>query len=416
MSIDVDIAVVGGGLAGASLACALAGSGLSIALIEANPPDAPVAAAASIRTTAIAWGTRALFEQLDLWPAMADSAAPIKRLHVSQQAAFGSVRVAAAEYDLPALGYVLPNTALADALHGRLADLPDVTVIAPARFEALRYVDDRVALTLSCGSDDDRHVQIVRTRLVIGADGARSAVRESLGVGAKIDDYRQSAVVTVIESERPHDACAYERFTPDGPVALLPRTRTSCAAVWTLPSEQARRACDLDEADFVAELQTAFGQRLGALALAGPRGAYPLFRVLSDTPVSRRAALIGNAGHALHPAAAQGFNLAIRDALVFAAMLRERLAEHSGGFDPGDADLLAAWAEARVPDQHRVANFTDGIVRLFSNRLPGFGLARAAGLVGLSLAPGIRRDMARRSMGLALAPAIGAAERGGARR
>ena len=181
-----------------------------------------------------------------------------------------------------------------------------------------------------------------------------------------------------------------------------------CAAVWTLPTDTAHEMLRVDDAAFTAALQSAFGHRLGALTLAGPRGAYPLQRVLCDRAVAERAALIGNAGHSLHPAAAQGFNLALRDALIFAAMLRERLAqtrtEPDAVFDPGDPDLLAAWAESRRPEQHRVANFTDTIVRTFSNRIPGFGPARAAGLFGLSLAPEIRDDMARRSMGMALAP------------
>lgn len=399
-SADYDIAVVGGGLAGASLACALADSGLSIALIEAVGFDARADANMQARTTALAWGTRALFEQLGLWDDMAVDAAPIKRLHVSQRKHFGSVRVNAADYDLPALGYVLPNLTMIGALRARLEQLPDVDVIAPARFESLAYTEDgcRIALTCARGDGETREL---RTRLLVGADGARSSVRGALGIGAYIDDYEQRAIVTIVEPERAHAGCAYERFTPDGPIALLPRTRATCAAVWTLPSARAEQLCETDEASFIDAMQDAFGQRLGALTAAGPRGSYPLARVLCERAATRRAVLIGNAGHALHPAAAQGFNLAIRDALVLAVMLRERL-DMSPDFDPGDADLLEGWAEARRPDQHRVANFTDTIVRLFSNRVPGLDHARGAGLFGLSLLPAIRDDMARRSMGLAL--------------
>lgn len=403
MSRDYDIAVVGGGLAGASLACALADTGLSIALVEAVPFDTPADANMQARTTAIASGTRALFEQLGLWADMARDAAPIKRLHVSQQGRFGTVRVNAADYDLPALGYVLPNLTMIEALRARLGDMPSVDMIAPARFETLArdQADGRIEISCACENGD---TETLRTRLLVGADGARSSVRGALGIGAHIDDYHQHAIITIVEPERPHGGCAYERFTPDGPIALLPRTRESCAAVWTLPSERAERLCAVSEAEFIAEMQAAFGQRLGALELAGPRGSYALARVLCDRAAVDRAVLIGNAGHALHPAAAQGFNLAIRDALVLAAMLRERLAADPD-FDPGSADLLDAWAEARKPDQHRVANFTDAIVRLFSNRIPGLDHARGAGLFGLSLLPAIRDDMARRSMGLAVAPA-----------
>src|SRR5699024_4740521 len=224
----------------------------------------------------------------------------------------------------------------------------------------------------------------------------------ALGIHARVDDYAQSAVVTTLQPEYPHDAVAYERFTPDGPIAVLPRSEHACAAVWTLPTAQAEAACEATQADFIARLQSVFGHRLGRLRLVGPRGAFPLQRVLADTAAGERAVLIGNAGHALHPAAAQGFNLAIRDALVLAAMLRAHATR--ADFDPGAADVLAAWAEARRPDQHRVANFTDAIVRVFSNRIPGLAGARAAGMVALSLLPAIKHDMARRSMGLAVAP------------
>jgi len=408
MSTSYDIAVVGGGLAGASLACALAESGLKIALIEATAFDAPADENMQARTTALAWGTRVMFEQLGLWGEMAEAAAPIKRLHVTQRGAFGRVQVAAEDYGIPALGYVVPNTVMIDALRARMAALDTVDVIAPARFEALRYIDaDQVELSLS---RPEGGAMTLTTRLLIGADGARSSVRAALGIGARVDDYHQSAVISIVKPERAHNQCAYERFDADGPVALLPRSADSCAVVWTVPSATATQLCATDDADFMARLQAAFGQRLGRLELAGPRGAYPLARVLCDKAATQRAVLIGNAGHSLHPAAAQGFNLAIRDALGLAATLREHQQWKGAAFDPGERDMLEGWAEGRRPDQHRVANFTDAIVRVFSNRVPGLAAARSAGLFGLSLAPGVRHDMARRSMGLALVNELGATD------
>lgn len=399
MSADYDIAVVGGGLAGASLACALADTGLTIALIEAVAFDAPADDNMKARTTALAWGTRTLFEKLGLWSAMVEDAAAIERLHVSQAGHFGRVMVSASEYGLPALGYVVPNLTMIAALRDRLATMPHVDVIAPARFESLAFQgEEAVSLTLAEGKGERQ----LTTRLVIGADGARSRVRTALGIKARTDDYEQSAIITKVDTELPLASCAYERFTPDGPVALLPFKRNQAAAVWTVPTAEAKRLCSADETGFMAELQARFGTRLGRLALAGPRGAYPLYRVLCERAWSHRAALIGNAAHALHPAAAQGFNLAIRDALALAASLREHSHLQGEAFDPGNSDPLAAWAESRRPDQHRVANFTDRIVRLFSNRIPGLGHIRGAGLFGLSVAPEIRGSMARRSMGLAL--------------
>lgn len=399
MKTDYDIAVVGGGLTGVTLACALSGTGLRIALIEAVAFDAPPDANMKARNIALAWGTRVMFDALGLWSAMADDATAIERLHVSQAGHFGRVMVDASEYDLPALGYVVPNLSMIAALRRQLPNLSQVETIAPARFESLRYTDDdAVELTI----DDNGSSRSLTTRLVIGADGTHSKVRQALEIGARFDDYQQSAVVTRIRTERPLAGCAYERFTPQGPIAILPFIKETAAVVWTVPSEQAQQLLALGDEAFMQTFERHFGQRLGQLASAGPRGAFPLARMLCDQAWAHRAALIGNAGHSLHPAAAQGFNLAIRDALGLAANLREQQQLQGEQFDPGQDDWLAAWAENRRPDQHRVANFTDRIVRLFSNHVPGLGHARGAGLFGLSLAPGIRRDMAHRSMGMAL--------------
>lgn len=399
MSTDYDIAVVGGGLAGVSLACALSDTGLRIALIEAVDLEAPPDPNMKARNIALAWGTRVMFERLGLWATMADDATPIEQLHVSQAGHFGRVMVSAAEYDLPALGYVLPNLSMINALRRHLPNLDSVDTIAPARFESLEYTDDdAVSLRLET-EDGQRHLS---TRLLIGADGTHSKVRRALGIGARFDDYEQSAVVSRIRPEISLNGCAHERFTPDGPIAVLPFIEGTAALVWTVPTQRARQLLEMDDETFITELQAHFGTRLGALASAGPRGSFPLARMLCDRAWSHRAALIGNAGHSLHPSAAQGFNLAIRDALGLAARLREQQQLCGQAFDPGADDWLAAWADGRRPDQHRVANFTDRIVRVFSNRIPGLGHARGAGLFGLSLAPGIRRDMAYRSMGMAL--------------
>src|SRR5699024_8384447 len=192
-------------------ACALADTGLSIALIEAAPFDAEPGSAMRARTIALAWGTRLLFEELGLWPALATHATAIERLHVSQRGHFGTVRVAASDYDVPALGYVLPLTAMMDTVRARLARLGHVDIIAPARFESLDYADDRIRLTLSGAAVPEQ----LATRLLVGADGAHSSVRNALGINARIDDYGQTAIVATLRTEYPQDACAYERFTPD---------------------------------------------------------------------------------------------------------------------------------------------------------------------------------------------------------
>lgn len=391
-----DVLVVGGGLAGASFACSLSGSGLSVGLVEAVPFGGADQPSYDERTTAIAWGTRRLFEGLGLWSGLAAEAAPIRHLHVSQRGRFGVVGVDCADYGVDALGYILPNRVLGRVLSGRLGELDDVTLFAPARFESLETGADGVEVFIR---DEDDRQKTLRARLLVGADGARSAVRDALGIGAEIRDYGQTAVVTTVTPARDHGGTAYERFLPGGPLAMLPGLSGSCAVVWSLPTEEARRMLEMGDDDFIAELQDAFGYRLGELREPGKRLSYPLKRVVAERIVAERAALVGNAANNLHPAAAQGFNLAMRDVTVLARELR---AAAIAGGDPGDPELLETWRIARTPDQRRVCDFTDRIVRLFSNRLPGLGAARALGLTALELMPTLKHDMARRSMGLAV--------------
>lgn len=390
---DFDVLVIGGGLVGASFACAMAGSGRRIGLVEAVPFAAPDQPSFDERTTAIAWGSRRLFEGWGLWSALAGEAAPIRHLNVSQRGRFGTTRVHHDDYGVDALGYVIPNRVLGGALFERIETLDDVELLTPVWFEGLEHEDDAIAVTVRDGDDQQR---TLRARLVVGADGARSRVRDALGIGVTIDDYEQSAIVTTVAPGRPHDDTAFERFLPSGPLAVLPRTRESCAVVWALPTEEARLRLQQDVEVFLRHLQAAFGYRLGELADVGERLSYPLKRVVCSRAATRRAVLVGNAGHNLHPAAAQGFNLALRDVALLAQTIRAT-------DDPGDPDHLNTWREARLPDQRRVTDFTDRIVRLFSNRIPGLGVARGLGLVGLELVPGIKADMARRSMGLAMA-------------
>lgn len=389
---DFDILVVGGGLVGASFACAMADGDQRIGLVEAVPFSAPDQPSFDERTTAIAWGSRQLFDDWGLWTSMADEAAPIRHLKVSQRGHFGTARVHHDDYNVDALGYVVPNRVLGRTLFGRIEQLDNVEVFSPAWFEGLDHEDDAVAVQVR---DEADNLHTLRTRLVVGADGARSRVREALGIGAQVDDYDQQAIITTVSPGRLHDDTAYERFLPTGPLAVLPRTQASCVVVWTLPTEQAQKHLALSCSDFLEVLQGAFGYRLGELTDVGERYAYPLKRVVCSRAATRRAVLVGNAGHHLHPAAAQGFNLALRDVALLAQTLR-------GLADPGDPDQLRTWREARQPDQLRVTNFTDRIVRLFSNRVPGLSVTRGLGLAGLDLMPQIKHGMARRSMGLAM--------------
>jgi 2-octaprenyl-6-methoxyphenol hydroxylase len=244
-------------------------------------------------------------------------------------------------------------------------------------------------------------------RLVVAADGAHSSVRAAAGIGAAVEDYEQVAIAANLATDRPHDGTAYERFTPSGPLALLPLFDGSYGVVWSAAPQEAIRLLALDDAAFLAELQARFGWRAGRFTRVGRRASYPLKLTRAATTVSTRAVLIGNAAQALHPVAGQGFNLGLRDA----AMLAEVLVSTSGGDhvaraasgrpDPGDADLLARFEHWRSGDRGGVIRFTDGLIKLFGDTRPGLGLARNFGLLLFDLAPPAKSALARVSAGFA---------------
>lgn len=391
-------------MVGAGFACALAQTGLRLGMVEAVPFAAPEQPSYDERTTALSWGTRQLFEGLGVWEGLAADAAPIRKLHVSERGRLGVTRVNHADYDVDALGYVLPNRVLGRALYQRLDSIDNLEIISPARFTGLTHETDCIAVDIE---QESGPAKTLRTRLLVGADGARSPVRDALKVSAQVHDYEQKAVVTTITPGRAHADTAYERFTQDGPLAILPRGGDRCAVVWTLPSALADSYCELGDGEFLALLQAQFGYRLGELSGVGKRLCYPLLRLVCANPTASRAVLVGNAGHNLHPAAAQGFNLAMRDVSLLAQLLGQAA---QAGKDPGDAELIRRWHQARRADQRRVSDFTDRIVRVFSNHVPMLGVARSMGLLGLELLPTIKHDMARRSMGLAMGSGGVAAE------
>lgn len=384
-----DVVIAGGGLVGASLAIALADSGLQVRVVDPVTSAAPTQPSYDDRSTALSPTSRRIFEALDLWPAISAEAAPIRTIHVSDRGGFGVTRMQAEREGLDALGHVVPNRVLGRALRERLAAMPDSVQTLTARVEVADVASDAVELTLDDGST-------LMAGVVVAADGTRSALREHLGVQVRETDYDQCGIVANVTPARLPDGLAYERFTPEGPLALLPLPGGHCSLVWTMSPARAEALAALDDADFLAALQEAFGHRLGRFLRVGQRAVYPLGLSRSTRRVAERSVLIGNAARTLHPVAGQGFNLALRDV----AELAERL--HGAGRrgeDPGSSALLRAYADARESDHRRITLMTDGLVRLFSNRLPGVRLARNLGLVGMELLPGARDGLVRQAMG-----------------
>ena len=388
-----DLVIVGGGMVGTSLAIALAGRGLRMALIEAYPPGAEDQPSYDDRAIALAYGSSRIFEAVGVWPAMRGSVEPILDIHVSDRGHFGFTRLSAEEEDVPALGYVITARELGRVLLDRLPKIGSLDVIAPARLLGFVDTGDRVSVEV----ERDGLVSTLESRLLVAADGGSSTVREQLDVPVQRWQYGQSAVVTNISPAQAHRNVAYERFTDSGPVALLPMSEGRCAVVWTVSDAQVNEVLGLDDQQFLAAFQQRFGYRLGRFEKVGRRAAYPLSLLRARESVRGRAVVIGNAAHTLHPIAGQGFNLGIRDVAALAEVID---AAAVAGSDIGSPEVLSTYEAWRSAEQRNVALATDGLARLFSNPLGLVRLGRNLGLLAMDLLPAAKHPLARAAMGL----------------
>ena len=390
--MNADIAIVGGGMVGASLGVALAPLGLRIALIESIAHDAAAQPSFDERTTALSNGSRRILEMLGVWQELGSGATPIAKIHVSDKGRFGFARLEAAEMGLAALGYVIPNRALGRALWSRLAGFSNVQVLCPAKVVDVVLADAGVALQVE--SPPQLRVE---ARLAVAADGAGSALRSAAGVPAESRDYQQTALITTVLPQRFHEHVAYERFTPAGPLALLPLSDGRCTLVLTLATEDAARVLAMSDAEFIAELQSRFGFRLGRFLQVGRRSSYPLSITRAGQLSAQRCVVVGNAAQSLHPVAGMGFNLGLRDVASLAELIAERI--HDESFDPGTAQLLAQYDAWRAADRRGVIAFTDGLVRTFSNPLAALSVLRNIGLLAFDLSPPAKAALSRLSTG-----------------
>jgi len=382
------VLIVGGGLVGASLAIALDDAGVDAMLVEAAAPRADAQPSYDERNLALARATVNGLEAIGVWAHARSGATVIEHIHVSRAGEFGSVRMDAREAGVDALGWTLPARELGAALLRRLDECSRLQRLAPARLEAIEPLDHgwRAHVRTPDG------VRLVDTPLLVGADGTDSFVRERLGIGAETYDYEQTLFVCTVTPGREHGHRAYERFSDEGPVALLPLAGGRCGLVLTVPGSQADAVAAMDDADYLALAQRRFGWRLGRLGRPGKRFPYAIRRVAAARLTAPRAVLVGNAAQTVHPIGAQGFNLGLRDALTLAELV-------AVAADPGDERLLATYATRRAPDREGTMAMSHGLVRLACLPQPWLGPLRSLALLACDRVPALKDGMLRRGMG-----------------
>ncbi|MDH3439503.1 MAG: 2-octaprenyl-6-methoxyphenyl hydroxylase [Gammaproteobacteria bacterium] len=394
-SAEYDIIIAGGGMIGTSLALALRPLNLKVAVVEAIARGAEQQPSFDDRSTALSRSTQRMFEAMGLWPEIAAASTPIKSIHISDKGRFGFSHINAEEQQVEALGYVVINRLLGQVLQQALADASNIEMICPAEITAADPGDKSVTVTIAA-EGEDRHLT---ARLLVAADGANSAVRDMVGISAQRVDYEQWAVIGNLLPDMAPANRAFERFTEDGPIAMLPIAGDRSAFVWMNSPEVASEILDLDDAAFTARLQDAFGYRIGRFSRIGKRAAYPLALTKANGLIARRSVVVGNAAHGLHPVAAQGFNLGLRDVAALCDCIAD--SQSTGEIDPGNASVLESYAEWRKSDQDKVLRFTDGLVHLFADSRPAVRALRNAAMIGFDLIPGVRRMFAKHTMGLA---------------
>lgn len=394
---DYDIIIAGGGMIGSSLALALAPLALRVAVVE------PVARAAAAqpsfddRTTALSRSSQRTYAAMGLWDKVIAASTPITQIHVSDQGRFGFSHIDADEQGVEALGYVVINRVLGEVLQNALVGDQQLEVLCPARITAATADAREAVVTV----EQDGSNRQLSCRLLVAADGARSTVRDMLGISANHVQYGQRAIIGNLQPERPIANCAYERFTSHGPLALLPMDADCAGFVWTVNEDDADRVLGLDDDAFLTELQAAFGHRLGEFSRVGKRAAYPLSLSKAARLTATRAVLVGNSAHGLHPVAAQGFNLGLRDVAALCDCIADVLESDGRTADPGGDDLLERYAKWRRGDQQKLVGFTDGLVRLFGASSGAVRMLRNIGMLGFDLVPGVRSLFAKHTMGLA---------------
>ncbi len=392
MKNNPEIAVVGGGLVGLCAALALQYPDRQVHVIESSAPAGQKATGLNSRSIALSYASVQIFKSLGLWNTIREKAAPIRTIHISSQGRWGVARLHAVDYELEALGYVIESSILGSLLLDLVNQSKLITLDTEAKFESARY-GNTVKLNYLMRNKKKQ----INANLLLIADGASSRARANLGIEHRDIDYGQSAVITNVLVSKPVGGTAYERFTPEGPLAMLPLGRDRYACVWTHDPDKSEHLMQLDDHQFAEALQQAFGYRLGYIEHVGQRYSFPLHRTESLTLVKNRCVLIGNAANTLHPVAGQSFNLALRDVASLCELFQHQSIRNLD--EPSIGTLLSQYELSRKAEQVKVVRLGDGLVSLFSNELPLLNHLRAGALGLLDIIPVLKAAVALSGMG-----------------
>ncbi len=392
MSHEFDLIIVGGGMVGASLACALGDGPLRIAVIESHPAQTEWPEDSyDIRVSAITRATEKVFRMIGAWEGMvARRVTAYEAMQVWDATGTGAIGFDCADLGEPDLGHIIENRVILAALLERMGQLDNVELLCPGQVAELTRDERAATLTLEDG-------RVLTASLIVGADGANSWVRQQAGITTTGWPYEQTAVVATIKTAQHHHGVAYQRFMPEGPLAFLPMPQGLSSIVWSTTPERSAELTEMDEASFLAELQLTFGDKLGAMEATGPRGAFPLLLRHANRYSDERLVLVGNAAHAIHPLAGQGLNLGISDIAALAEVLLEA---HAHKQDLGELLVLRRYERWRKADNVTVMVAMDGFKRLFSNDIGPLKLLRNVGLTLADNAGPAKNMMMRRALGL----------------
>lgn len=391
---EYDIAVIGGGLVGASLACALSPLGVKVALVEAVAFRAASQPSYDDRTLALSASTCRILDGLGLWPKISHNATPIREIQVRELDRPGKVVMDPSEVGMDRFGHVLEARVFGQAMLETLPQLENVDFLCPASVTSIEVNKEHALITI----DGEAGKCSLSTRLLVGADGAQSFVRESLGIECERHDYGQSAVICNVTPESSHGGRAFELFTPSGPFAVMPHVNGRCGLIWCVPTAGVDALMGLEEKEFLEQANRRFGGHLGEFLKMGQRTSYPLRLVRAFEDIRPRCVILGNAAHAIHPVGAQGFNLGLRDVAVLAEVLADALRLDRSA-DPGDDELLQRYSRWRKPDHDGTIAYSDGLARIYSNPTGFAAAGRAAALLAHAFVPSLRRRMAVKAMG-----------------